>query len=131
MFGTLLGGRRRDLEALREQEAEAARQTRDVITGRGGPVAFVAIDLLWLDGQSLLDVPLLERKRQLDSVLQESQLVRRGTYVRPSARGSLVAWKALGFGALAYKAANSRYLPGQRNDAWVTVPISTVVRPTG
>ena len=50
---------------------------------------FVAVDLLWLDGESLLDVPLLERKRLLESVLDESDLVRRGrSSGRRSRRGS-------------------------------------------
>ena len=37
------------------------------------PRAFVAVDLLRLDGQSLLDVPLLERKRLLESVLDQGR----------------------------------------------------------
>ena len=128
LFGTVLGSRRREIEGLRAKEAEQARQAREVVAGRSGPVAFVATDLLWLDGQSLLDVPLLERKRLLDSVLGESELVRRSAYVRPSAKGSLMGWKALGFHTLAYKAANSRYHPGKRNDGWASVPIAAVTR---
>ena len=41
------------------------------------------IDPLRLDGDSLLDVPLLERKRLLDSVMTPADLVRVGAYVRP------------------------------------------------
>ncbi len=47
--------------------------------------AFVAIDLLWLDGEPLDDVPLLERKRLLDTVLAQSRLVRVTPFVRPAA----------------------------------------------
>ena len=42
--------------------------------------AFVATDLLWLDGESLLDVPLLERRRLLEGVLDQSYLVRRSRH---------------------------------------------------
>ena len=37
------------------------------------PVAFVAVDLLLIDGSSLLDIPLLERKRLLDGALAPTQ----------------------------------------------------------
>jgi ATP-dependent DNA ligase len=88
-----------------------------------GRVAFVAVDLLALDGDSLLDVPLLERKRLLDSAVEESELVRHGAYVRPPIDTWLASWRALGFSGLAYKAANSRYQPGEDNEGWATAPI--------
>jgi ATP-dependent DNA ligase len=80
--------------------------------------AFVATDLLWLDGEPLLEVPLLERKRLLGTVLEESFLVRVTAFVRPSAVMTLVTWGALGFGDLSYRSANSRYLPGRENPDW-------------
>ncbi len=83
----------------------------------------VAIDLLELDGESLLDVPLLERKRLLESVLDEGPLVRVGTYVRPPVDAWLGTWRALGFRQVVYKAANGRYLPGERNDGWAIAQI--------
>jgi len=46
------------------------------------PVAFVAVDLLRIDGSALLDVPLLERKRLLDGSLEPSELIRVTPYVR-------------------------------------------------
>ena len=83
-----------------------------------GDVAIVVIDLLWLDDEPLLSVPLLERKRILESVLGESRLVRRGIYVRPPIDTWLGSWRSFGFSRLAYKAANSRYLPGETNSQW-------------
>ncbi len=85
---------------------------------RGERHAFVATDLLWLDGQPLDDVPLLERKRQLEAVLSESFLVRVSAYVRPTAAMTLVSWGTLGFNELSYRASNSRYLFGRQNDDW-------------
>jgi ATP-dependent DNA ligase len=82
-------------------------------------VSFVVIDLLWLDDTSLLDVPLLERRRLLDSVLAESEVVRLGTFVRPPIDAWVHSWRLQGFGGLSYKAANSRYLPGQPNPDWL------------
>jgi hypothetical protein len=82
-------------------------------------VSFVATDLLWLDETSLLDVPLLERRRLLDSVLVESDSIRVGSFVRPPIESWVSSWRTMGFGGLTYKAANSRYLPGEQNRDWV------------
>src|SRR6478672_4910841 len=57
------------MTAIEEKEKDAANQN---------PMAFVAVDLLSLDGQQLLDIPLLERKRLLESALAEDELIRRG-----------------------------------------------------
>jgi hypothetical protein len=89
-----------------------------------GPLlVLVAVDLLELERESLLDVPLLERKRLLESVLDEGPLVRVGTYVRPPVGAWFGTWRALGFRQVAYKAANGRYLPGERNDGWALATI--------
>lgn len=97
----------------------------DSAIDRSNPLALVAVDLLEVDGQALLDIPLLERKRHLESALHEAELVRRGAYVRPPVDTWLSSWRALGFQELAYKAANSRYIPGAVNDAWAIVRIPT------
>jgi hypothetical protein len=100
------------------KELEAAQEAR--MFGPDDTVTFVAIDLLWLDGESLLDVPLLERRRLLESVLAESDLVRRGVFVRPPIDAWVGSWRALGFAGLSYRGANSRYQPGRPSDDWVT-----------
>ena len=103
----------------RRRELAEAREAAVV----GGELAFVAVDLLLADDESLLDVPLLERKRLLEGVLEESELVRRTAFVRPPIDPWLGTWRSIGFGPMAYKAANSRYRPGQANPDWVTVRI--------
>jgi hypothetical protein len=82
---------------------------------RGERHAFVATDLLYLDGTPLDDVPLLERRRLLDGVLEVSYLVRISPVVKPSAILTQVTWGTLGFKELHYRAANSRYLAGREN----------------
>jgi ATP-dependent DNA ligase len=85
------------------------------------PYAFVAIDLLRIDGQSLLDVPLLERKRILDGVIRQGPLVRVSPYTRPPLRTWLQSWKSAGFGGAVVKAANSRYEPTTVTREWTVV----------
>ena len=83
-----------------------------------GIVAFVAVDLLRVDGESLLDVPLLERKRLLEGVVAAGELVRVSPYTRPPLRQWLASWKSAGFEGAVMKAANSRYQPMSLTDEW-------------
>ena len=81
-------------------------------------ISYVATDLLWVDDTSLLDIPLLERRRILESVLEESEVVRIGAFIRPPIMSWVGSWKAQGFRGLTYKAANSRYHPGEAHPDW-------------
>lgn len=119
--GHFFVGSRHDRAAEAAQAREELRQAETF--GPEDIVAYVAIDLLWLDGESLLDVPLLERRRLLDTVLAESEIVRRGTFVRPPISGWIRSWRAQGFAGLTFRAANSRYEPGVASSEWATAPM--------
>lgn len=112
----LLGGGGRD-ERRDEVLAERARR---VAVPSASPTAFVAVDLLWIDGESIIDVPLLERKRLLESVIAEGDIVRRTVAVWPPVEAWFAQWRALGFREMAVKGANSRYSPGRPNGEWAT-----------
>ncbi len=79
---------------------------------------FIAVDLLRVDGSNLLDVPLLERKRLLESVIRPSRLVRISQHVRPPIDTWLATWKAIGLRGGVLKAANSRYHPNDDTVEW-------------
>jgi hypothetical protein len=82
---------------------------------------FVAFDLLSIDDQPLLDLPLLERKRLLDGLFTEDELVRISPYVRPPIGPWFSSWKSAGFRGVMMKAANSRYVPGDFSAEWVEI----------
>lgn len=114
---SMVGVRRnRAEEAAQRQEADVEART----FGEGEPVNLVLIDLLWLDGEWLLDVPLLERKRLLESILPGERLVRPGPYVLPPIQTWIGSWRAQGFRGVSFKSANSRYRPGERAGDWAT-----------
>ena len=101
----------RDHERLARLEAPAVLAALEA----GVRHAFVATDLLWLDGTALAEIPLLERKRLLDGVLEDTYLVRVGSYVLDTTIQPQVTWASMGFRDLHYKAKNSRYLSGEEN----------------
>jgi len=87
------------------------------------PIAFVAVDLLWVDGSSLIELPLLERKRLLDAALTVNNLVRITPYVRPPIGSLAITWHAQGFREVAFKPANGRYHPTGEPGDWAVAPI--------
>ncbi|MDE3113953.1 MAG: hypothetical protein KGK34_13515 [Chloroflexota bacterium] len=82
---------------------------------------FAAFDLLEVDGESLLDVPLLERKRHLEGVLRPSPNVRLTAYRSRDLRSWRDTLMEQGFGRVVLKRKNSTYSPGSTNDTWVVV----------
>jgi ATP dependent DNA ligase domain len=113
LLGDRMDRAAKQAEELEQRQAAANLAAADI-------VAFVAIDILWLDGESLFDVPLLERKRLLDSVIAETDLIRVGQYVRPPIDTWVGSWRALGFSGMTFKAANGRYRPGTAAKDWAT-----------
>ncbi|MGD8682354.1 MAG: hypothetical protein PVG27_00270 [Chloroflexota bacterium] len=82
---------------------------------------FVAVDLLRIDGTLLLDVPLLERKRLLESVIAPGPLLRLSSHVSPPHDPWIATWKSMGLKGGILKAANSRYHPNDDTTEWQVV----------
>ena len=85
--------------------------------------AFVAVDLVELDDEPLLDVPFQERRRLLESVVDEGVQVRLSPVVKLPLTGWLVGWRANGFTHYIAKHMNSRYVPGERNEDWLKLSL--------
>jgi bifunctional non-homologous end joining protein LigD len=82
------------------------------------PVQFLAFDLLWLDGRSLLDLPLLERRARLAEVLVETRDIRLSQVVEGAGRDFFDQVKALKLEGIVAKRAASPYRPGTRSHDW-------------
>jgi bifunctional non-homologous end joining protein LigD len=87
----------------------------------GGRVVFAAFDLLEVDGEPLLAIPLLERRRHLEGVLAQSQNVRLTPFVTRGLRAWHDTLVAQGFKRAVLKNWNSPYAPGKTNDDWLVV----------
>jgi ATP-dependent DNA ligase len=85
--------------------------------------AFVAVDLVELDGEDLFDVPFAERRRLLESVVDEGIQVRLSPLVKAPVAGWLSGWRTNGFTHYLAKHQNSRYAIGERCDDWLKLPL--------
>lgn len=104
-----------------EQELELDPAGNAFTRQPGGRRVFAAFDLLEVDGESLLDVPLLERKRHLEGLLRPSLNVRLTSYVTQGLRSWHDTLQTQGFRRVILKAWNSTYAPGQMNDDWLVM----------
>ena len=84
---------------------------------------YQAFDLLYLDGRSLLDVPLEDRKRLLKRVLMEHPRVRYAAHVEGEGLAFHAAAASQGLEGVVAKLRTSRYEPGKRSNTWLKLKI--------
>jgi len=88
-----------------------------------GPLVYQVFDLLHLDGRSLLNVPLEDRKRLLRSVIRETSRVRFAAHVEGEGEAFMEAARQRGLEGVVAKLRRSRYEPGRRTPAWIKIKI--------
>ena len=98
------------------------------IKGRGvaaepNPFVYEVFDLLHLDGRSLLDEPLEERRRLLASVLRTDPRVRLSEHIEAGGIAFFEAARTRGLEGIMAKDRRSLYVPGKRTDRWQKVKI--------
>jgi bifunctional non-homologous end joining protein LigD len=96
--------------------AEARRRSADV------PVAYVAFDLLHLDGHDLTALPLRDRRRLLDQVLEPGPRWRCSP-LHDDGPALLAAAKEAGLEGVVAKRLDSKYEPGRRTRTWLKVKV--------
>ena len=101
----------------------SGRTSRTRRPGEAAPIVYQAFDLLYLDGRSLLGVPLEERKRLLRSRLRAHPLVRYGGHVEAEGHAFHEAARAQQLEGIVAKLRRSPYEPGRRSRAWLKVKL--------
>ncbi len=94
------------------------------VKSRAHPAVYIAFDLLHRNGESLLDRPLVERRRLLSELLvnppspivESAYVVGRGTALFEEA-------KERGLEGIFAKRLGSRYLPGERTQDWLKIKV--------
>jgi bifunctional non-homologous end joining protein LigD len=87
------------------------------------PFVYEVFDLLHLDGWSLLDEPLEERRRLLGGVLRPDPRVRLSEHIAGEGIAFFEAARTRGLEGIMAKDRRSPYVPGKRTDRWQKVKI--------
>jgi bifunctional non-homologous end joining protein LigD len=95
-----------------------SREEREAI-----PLAYMAFDLLHLEGRSLLDLPLEDRKRLLRRLLKADGMVRYASHVVGEGRDFTQAAAEKGLEGVVAKRRQSTYQPGKRTRDWLKVKL--------
>jgi DNA ligase D-like protein (predicted ligase)/DNA ligase D-like protein (predicted polymerase)/DNA ligase D-like protein (predicted 3'-phosphoesterase) len=82
------------------------------------PVTFVVFDVLWLDGNETIGLPLEQRRELLRLVAEEDDRLRLTTHVEGEGTALAAAARAQGLEGIVAKRLGSPYAPGRRTDAW-------------
>ncbi len=106
---------RPDPELLRRRLANA--------DATGGEAAFVASDLLRVDGLSMTERPFSERHRRLREVLRDGRLCVASRGLRGEGVMLAEAVASMGLAAISARCLTSRYVAGQADDEWLRLPV--------
>lgn len=117
-----------DRTGLRGLEAATGRRSPDgprltADERKAIPLAYMVFDLLHIDGRSLFDVPLEERKRLLHRVIQPHPLVRYAAHVVGEGEAFVRAAADRGLEGVVAKRRASPYEPGKRSRDWLKIKL--------
>ena len=108
---------------------------RDRLGGAGADVvaegAFVASDLLYLEGRSLARLPFIERRRRLASTLDDARYCVLGRGVAGEGRMLGRAVASMGLEAISARRLDAGWKSGPAGDAWLRLPVARPATPSG
>lgn len=104
--------------ALREQQVE---NLRIEYLARAVPASYIVFDILCKGGESLMNLPLLERKSILSQQLQENDFVTIIDYLEENGETYYKAALGMGLEGVMAKRAASTYQPGIRSPDWIKI----------
>lgn len=89
------------------------------------PVAFIAFDILFYDGEDTTAFLLEERRLLLEHAVEENDRIRLNPYVDGAGVAFTAQAEALGLEGVMAKRLGSRYRPGRRSDDWRKIKLRT------
>jgi len=109
-----------DFASLATRDHQTDRLRIDYLS-RSMPATYVVFDVLFLEGESLMDRPLTERKEILKNALQETDSVIIVDYLEEKGEAYFQAAVGLGLEGVMAKRKSSPYLPGIRSPDWMKI----------
>ncbi|MDX1953618.1 MAG: ATP-dependent DNA ligase [Verrucomicrobiota bacterium] len=119
--GEIVGMRGEQVLPYSELQKRLGRKEGDLFMGEQLPVQLVVFDLLWINGENLLDQPLAVRRARLEKIEGSAFRLARITRVHSSEEieEAFTAARARDNEGLIIKEPSSVYTPGRRGLAWL------------
>jgi bifunctional non-homologous end joining protein LigD len=89
----------------------------------GTPIVYFVFDLLEVDGEPVVDLPLEERRERLEKLLDKRNKTVRFSETFEDGESLLAAAKEQGLEGIMAKRLGTRYLPGRRSREWLKVKV--------
>ena len=93
-----------------------------------GTLVYYVFDILWYNGYSLINVPLVERKKILKSILQSSNIVRFSDHVTHKGKEFYKLAQQHRIEGIVAKYKHGLYYPGGRTTGWIKIKTAQVVQ---
>jgi bifunctional non-homologous end joining protein LigD len=101
-----------------KNEREIKRMSKQI------PVTLVAFDLLWLDGNELIGLPLEERRELLEGVVERDERLEVVTHVEGEGKAFVDAARQLRLEGVVAKKKGTKYQPGRRTPDWKKIKLT-------
>ncbi|MBA2728727.1 MAG: DNA ligase, partial [Parachlamydiaceae bacterium] len=88
-----------------------------------GELAYYIFDILWLNGYSLMGLPLTKRKELLKGIFNSEGSIKESLSFSTSVSQFLEAAKKMGLEGMIAKRADSQYLPDYRGKDWLKIKV--------
>ncbi len=88
------------------------------------PVTFIAFDLLYLDGRSVIEQPIEKRKEMLESLVVPSRHIQVSPSIRAEGRSLSAEVEARHMEGIVAKRLGSPYRPGKRTKEWLKIKVT-------
>jgi len=88
------------------------------------PVTFIAFDLLYLDGRSVIEQPIEKRKEMLESLVVPSRHLQVSPSIRAEGRSLSAEVEARHMEGIVAKRLGSPYRPGKRTKEWLKIKVT-------
>jgi len=111
---------RPDFAALAERDHQSERMRIEYLS-QALPASYVVFDILYAEGESVMDRPLGERKMILQEVLQESEAVTIAESFPERGEDYFQAALKMGIEGVVAKRLESFYQPGVRSQDWIKI----------
>jgi bifunctional non-homologous end joining protein LigD len=89
-----------------------------------GELLYYVFDVLWLDGYSLLEIPLLKRREILKEIIPEHPLIHISELFKAGGMEFYEAAKKMKLEGIMAKKADSLYTPGIRTKEWLKIKVA-------